>query len=140
VAGTVAQADLAPTLLDLAGLKSEGLDGVSLREALAGAGSAAGHPVYSETFYPRYHLGWSELFAATDGRYRYVRAPRPELFDLSSDKAEQRNLAGERTNVAGSPKWIPLMWAALHVVKASVSLSFARYTIQMTSPVAASRK
>jgi choline-sulfatase len=102
VAGPVAQADLAPTLLELAGLKAEGLDGVSLRGALAGAAAAAGHPVYSETFYPRYHLGWSELFAATDGRYRYVRAPRPELFDLSSDKAEQRNLAPERANVAAA--------------------------------------
>jgi len=101
VAGTVAQADLAPTLLELAGLEAEGLDGVSLRAALAGT-AATGHPVYSETFYPRYHLGWSELFAATDGRYRYVRAPRPELFDLSSDKGEQRNLAAERTNVAGA--------------------------------------
>jgi arylsulfatase A-like enzyme/tetratricopeptide (TPR) repeat protein len=101
VAGTVAQADLAPTLLELAGLAAEGMDGTSLRSALAGT-AATGHPVYSETFYPRYHLGWSELFAATDGRYRYVRAPRPELFDLSSDKAEQRNLAAERTNVAGA--------------------------------------
>ena len=26
------------------------------------------------------------------------------------------------TDVAGSPKWIPLMWAALHLVKASVSV------------------
>jgi MFS family permease len=26
------------------------------------------------------------------------------------------------TDVAGSPKWIPLMWAALHVVKATVSV------------------
>jgi tetratricopeptide (TPR) repeat protein len=98
VAGTVAQADLAPTLLDLAGLKAEGLDGVSLRGALSGSGS--GHPVYSETFYPRYHFGWSELFAATDGRYRYVRAPRPELFDLANDPAEQRSLATERASVA----------------------------------------
>jgi tetratricopeptide (TPR) repeat protein len=101
VTGTVGQADLAPTLLELAGLKAEGLDGVSLGAALAGD-AATGHPVYSETFYPRYHLGWSELFAATDGRYRYVRAPRPELFDLASDKAEQHNLATERTNVAGA--------------------------------------
>jgi arylsulfatase A-like enzyme/Tfp pilus assembly protein PilF len=100
VAGTVAQADLAATLLDLAGLKADGLDGVSLRGALSGAGS--GHPVYSETFYPRYHLGWSELFAATDGRYRYVRAPRPELFDLSNDKGEQRSLVTERASVAAA--------------------------------------
>jgi arylsulfatase A-like enzyme/Flp pilus assembly protein TadD len=100
VAGTVAQVDVAATLLDLAGLKAEGLDGVSLRGALSGAES--GHPVYSETFYPRYHLGWSELFAASDGRYRYVRAPRPELFDLSNDKGEQRSLATERASVAAA--------------------------------------
>ncbi len=100
VAGTVGQADLAATLLDLAGLKAGGLDGVSLRGALSGAGS--GHPVYSETFYPRYHFGWSELFAATDGRYRYVRAPRPELFDLSSDKTERLSVAAERASVAAA--------------------------------------
>jgi arylsulfatase A-like enzyme/Tfp pilus assembly protein PilF len=99
VAGVAAQADLAPTLLDLAGLGAEGLDGVSLRPALFGAAAAA-RPVYSETLYPRYHFGWSELFAASDGRYRYVRAPRPELFDLASDKGEQRNLAPERASVA----------------------------------------
>ena len=33
--------------------------------------------MYSETFYPRYHFGWSELLAATDDRYRYIHAPRP---------------------------------------------------------------
>jgi arylsulfatase A-like enzyme/Tfp pilus assembly protein PilF len=92
VAGTVAQADLAPTLLELAGLEAKGLDGVSLRGALSGA--VSGHPVYSETFYPRYHLGWSELFAATEGRYRYVRAPRPEVFDLSSDVREKLQALG----------------------------------------------
>src|SRR5439155_24945014 len=26
------------------------------------------------------------------------------------------------TDVAGSPRWVPLMWAALHVVKATVSM------------------
>jgi len=106
VKGTIAQADLAPTLLDLAGVAAPaGLDGVSLRAALAGA--AAGHPVYSETWYPRYHFGWSELFAATDDRYRYVRAPRPELFDLSADGGERRNLASDRAPVAaGMERWL----------------------------------
>jgi arylsulfatase A-like enzyme/Tfp pilus assembly protein PilF len=106
VTGTFGQADLAPTLLELAGLDGQGLDGVSLRAALGGAAST-GHPVYSETLYPRYHFGWSELFAASEGRYRYVRAPRPELFDLSADKGEQRNLAAERGSVAASMnRWL----------------------------------
>jgi tetratricopeptide (TPR) repeat protein len=63
--------------------------------------------VYSETFYPRYHFGWSELFAATDDRYRYVRAPRPELFDLTTDGGEKRNLAAERASVAAAMnRWL----------------------------------
>jgi tetratricopeptide (TPR) repeat protein len=106
VTGTAALADLAPTLLDLAGVAASALDGVSLRAALSGAGFT-GHGVYSETFYPRYHLGWSELFAATEGRYRYVRAPRPELFDLTTDAGERHNLVGARESVATAmDRWL----------------------------------
>ena len=106
VAGTAGHVDLAATLLDLAGVAATGLDGVSLRPALAGSGFT-GHGVYSETFYPRYHLGWSELFAATEGRYRYVHAPRPELFDLTTDGGERRNVAGERASVASAmARWL----------------------------------
>jgi arylsulfatase A-like enzyme/tetratricopeptide (TPR) repeat protein len=101
VAGTIAQADLAPTLLDLAGVAASGLDGVSLRATLSPA-PFAGRPAYSETFYPRYHLGWSELFAATEGRYRYVRAPRPELFDLTADAGEKHNVVADRGGVAAA--------------------------------------
>jgi arylsulfatase A-like enzyme len=105
IAGTVAQADIAATLLDLAGVPAGGLDGVSLRGAMSGA--PASHSVYSETLYPRYHLGWSELFAATEGRYRYVRAPRPELFDLTTDGGERRNLAADRASVAAAmQRWL----------------------------------
>jgi choline-sulfatase len=95
VAGSVSHVDVAATLLDLVGLPAEGLDGVSLRPALAG-GAAPGRPVYSETLYPRYHFGWSELYAVSDDHHRYVRAPRPELYDLSRDPKEAVNLAGER--------------------------------------------
>jgi arylsulfatase A-like enzyme/Tfp pilus assembly protein PilF len=101
VKGTVAQADVAATLLDLAGVAAPGLDGVSLREAIA-KGAAGGRPVYSETLYPRYHFGWSELFAATDPRYRYIRAPRPELFDVTADPGEKTNLASARVATASA--------------------------------------
>src|SRR5262249_7314322 len=59
-------------------------------------------PVYSETFYPRYHFGWSELLAVTERRYRYVRAPRPELFDRQTDPGERRNLAADRPQAAAA--------------------------------------
>lgn len=49
-------------------------------------------PIYSETLYPRIHLGWSELRSLIDGRYHYIEAPSPELYDLERDPGEARNL------------------------------------------------
>jgi tetratricopeptide (TPR) repeat protein len=95
VAGSVAHVDLTATLLDLAGLPAAGLDGVSLRPALE-SGALQPRRVYSETLFPRYHFGWSELYSVTDGRQRYVRAPHSELYDLASDPGERANLALSR--------------------------------------------
>jgi tetratricopeptide (TPR) repeat protein len=98
--------DLAPTLLDLAGLPADGTDGASLREGL-GSGAARPRTVYSETLYPRYHLGWSELYAASEARFRLIRAPRPELYDLEKDPGEKEDLAAERPRaVASMEEWL----------------------------------
>ena len=104
--GPVAQADIAPTLLDLAGLPAGGMDGASLRADLA-SGVARPRIVYSETLYPRYHMGWSELYAASDSRFRLIRAPRPELFDLATDPGEKTNLAPDRPQaMASMQEWL----------------------------------
>ncbi len=50
-------------------------------------------PLYAETLAPRLDFGWSDLRAWRDGRYKYVRAPRPELYDIEADPGETRNLA-----------------------------------------------
>ncbi|HET9225052.1 MAG TPA: sulfatase-like hydrolase/transferase [Thermoanaerobaculia bacterium] len=53
---------------------------------------AEARPIYSETLYPRIHLGWSELRSLIDGRYHYIEGPSPELYDLERDPGEARNL------------------------------------------------
>ena len=55
-------------------------------------GGGEARPIYSETLYPRIHLGWSELRSLIDGRYHYIEAPSPELYDLERDPGEARNL------------------------------------------------
>ena len=55
---------------------------------------ASSRDVYSETFYPRFHFGWSDLHSLTDGTKHYIEAPQPELYDLHADPAETTNLAG----------------------------------------------
>jgi arylsulfatase A-like enzyme/Tfp pilus assembly protein PilF len=106
VKGPIAQVDLAPTLLDLAGLPAEGTDGLSCRNELR-AGAARARTVYSETLYPRYHFGWSELYAASEARFRMIRAPTPELYDLATDPKEKDNLAARRPQaMASMGEWL----------------------------------
>ena len=113
IRGPVAQVDIAPTILDLAGLPFAGMDGVSLRGAIA-AGQSESRVVYSETLYPRYHFGWSELYAATDSRFRFIRAPKPELYDISKDPGERQNLAGDRAPaMASMDAWLGRMRTAV---------------------------
>ena len=106
VSGPVGQVDLPVTLLDLVGLSAARVDGVSQRAALGGA-TVPGRPIYSETLFPRLHFGWSELRSVAKDRFRYIHAPRPELFDVREDPGERRNLVAERGSaVASMRSWL----------------------------------
>ena len=95
--------DLLPTLLDLVGAPPiDGLRGRSLRPLLDGdRGAWPERLLYSEALYPRYHFGWSELYALTTDRFRYIQAPREELYDLIADPHERENLAPRRARTMG---------------------------------------
>jgi choline-sulfatase len=97
VAAPVQHIDVVPTVLDLAGLpRPGGLQGRSLLSVMRGTSQLADQGIYSESLYGRYHFGWSELYALTDARLRYIKAPRDELYDLARDPAERQNLAIEQ--------------------------------------------
>jgi choline-sulfatase len=97
IADLVQHIDLVPTILDLVKAPGVGsLRGRSLKPVLEGTGKLAPPTIYSEALYARYHFGWSELTAVTDERYRYVKAPREELYDLTRDPRERTNIAEER--------------------------------------------
>jgi tetratricopeptide (TPR) repeat protein len=91
VTRTVGLVDVFPTVAAVVGIPvPEGLSGVSLLED---GGKGAGRRIYSETLFPRYHFGWSDLACLTDGQYEYIHAPREELYDYLSDPGEAKNLA-----------------------------------------------
>jgi arylsulfatase A-like enzyme/Flp pilus assembly protein TadD len=97
IADLVQHVDLVPTILDLVKAPGAGnLRGRSLKPLLEGTGKLQPVPIYSEALYARYHFGWSELSAITDERYRYIKAPREELYDLDRDPHEKANIAEER--------------------------------------------
>jgi choline-sulfatase len=86
--------DLAPTILEIATIPVPSqMSGQSLlRIAKAGAGGSD-QPVYSRSGLPQRGFGWSPLESWRVGKYLYIRAPRPELYDLTTDPAASHNLA-----------------------------------------------
>jgi len=98
VSDPVQHIDLVPTILDLAKAPVPGnLRGRSLKPLLDGTGHLSDRVIYSESLFGLYRFGWSGLTSVTDGRYRYVRAPREELYDLQQDPGERSNVAGRET-------------------------------------------
>ena len=61
---------------------------------------------YGETLYPKMNMNWAELRSIRTNRWKYIRAPKPELYDLTSDPHETNNVirqhaprsAGSRRN------------------------------------------
>jgi len=101
VGATVRTIDLTPTLLDLLGVAlPDAVDGRSLVPLMTGASRDLGLEAYSESTYPRYHFGWSGLKALTSGRYKFISAPRPELYDVERDPGEAHNLFAAREALA----------------------------------------
>lgn len=96
VGAPVQHIDLVPTILDAVGAaRPPGLRGRSLVPLLSGA-AIPEQGIYAEALYSRFHFAWSELYALTDSRYRFIRAPRDELYDIQEDPAERSNVAPAR--------------------------------------------
>ena len=86
----VRMVDVMPTALDLLGIPvPKPVQGASLVPLARGAHLAL--VAHSESWYPRYHYGWSELRSVQDGRFKYIRAPRAELYDLDNDRTEEKD-------------------------------------------------
>jgi choline-sulfatase len=104
VAEPVQHIDLLPTILDYTGAAPvKDLRGRSLRKVMTDSGARLPDPgFYAEAFYSRYHFGWSELTALTDARYRFIRAPRSELYDLREDPRQLKDVSAERAQTAAA--------------------------------------
>lgn len=106
--------DVLPTLLDLVGVpRPNAVQGRSLLpviDSVFATKSAGGNtpvndeeqPAYSETDYPRAAYGWSPLRALRTGKYAFVQAPRPELYDQSHDPGEEHNLVSSSLAVSST--------------------------------------
>jgi choline-sulfatase len=105
-------ADVAPTVLDLVGLAPTTPSHGRARLGPRGAGQGV---LWAQSDYPELHYGWARLRSVREGAWKYIEAPRPELYDLSRDPAEAKNQAAER------PDAVARMASTLKAVEAELS-------------------
>ncbi|MEA2165434.1 MAG: hypothetical protein QOK37_3561 [Thermoanaerobaculia bacterium] len=109
--------DIYPTIAGAFGAaKSEG---TSLADVSQGSASGD-RDIYSETYYPRLHFGWSDMHSIIAGANHYIHAPKPELYDIVADPAEKKNtlLENRRAYVTLRQRIQPL----IHPVAAPVAV------------------
>jgi arylsulfatase A-like enzyme/cytochrome c-type biogenesis protein CcmH/NrfG len=95
----VTLADVAPTAMRLLGFTMPDADGIDLSPALAG-GTLPRREIYAESFAPFMEFGWAPLRAIRSGHWKFIAAPKPELFDVGNDASEQTNVVDSQPTVA----------------------------------------
>ncbi|MGH9338881.1 MAG: tetratricopeptide repeat protein, partial [Acidobacteriota bacterium] len=101
VAQQVRSIDLMPSILDYLGISAgEQVQGTTLLPAMTDGKRVRTDYAYMETLYPKTHMGWSELRAMRTDDWKLVVAPRPELYRLSSDRDESRNIIDDHSREA----------------------------------------
>ncbi len=95
IAGSVALRQVAPTILQLAGLRSNDIARLQALPAPENAPNPA-TAIYAEATMPEWAYGWAPLRAVLFDGLKYIDAPRPELYDVEADPAESHDLSDQR--------------------------------------------
>jgi tetratricopeptide (TPR) repeat protein len=84
--------DIMPTVCDMFNLPiHDDVQGTTLLPYLEGR-ETDDLPSYIETYMPREYYGWSELLGLIEGDWKYIKAPKPELYNLTTDPNENNNV------------------------------------------------
>lgn len=93
--------DIFPTILDMLKINiPEYCQGISLISVIEGKKIKDTEESYAETYYPLISYGWSESKSIRTNKWKYIQAPKPELYDLENDPEEKNNLYKENNKIA----------------------------------------
>ena len=92
IGSPVSLVDVAPTVLPLLGLARLDSDGVDLEATFTGADVPA-RDLYAESWAPLLDFGWSALRSLRSQGFKYIEAPRAELYETARDPDETRDLS-----------------------------------------------
>jgi len=91
-----------PTVLNFVGKKPpETVQGKSLLPLILGDNKLEKEEgAYCETYWPNYHYGWSPLKSLSQGSFKFIDAPKPELYNVFEDPSETTNLVNTKASLA----------------------------------------
>lgn len=93
----VSLVDVMPTILQALKLRiPSAVQGRSLMSPILGRSSGASSNLYAETYLPLLHFHWSQLRALQSRGWKYIEAPKPELYEVRNDPGERKNLLAGR--------------------------------------------
>jgi len=93
--------DVAPTILEFLHLPiPPSFRGRNLLGGTGPGGEAEPRAVYSESLYTHDAFGWAPLRSIRVGPYKYIAAPKPELYNLEDDPKEQNNIVRKSLETA----------------------------------------
>jgi len=117
ISSQVSTADIFPTILGLLGLEPPvPVQGRTLVPLMLKPSADDDVPAYSESMTPNLQFGWGALHTLRTPLFKYIEAPRAELYDLSRDPDEHDNI------LASAPDTARRMKAALARLMAETSL------------------
>jgi arylsulfatase A-like enzyme/Tfp pilus assembly protein PilF len=101
VTNQVRSIDIMPTILNLVNTEiPTSVQGESLLPFILGKEKNREFFAYSETYWPRYHYGWSELKSLRTNQYKFIYAPKPKLYDVYTDPQETINLFYKKNSIS----------------------------------------
>jgi len=96
--------DITPTVLEMLTIPvAKEIQGVSLVPYIEGRKKES-LSSYIETYFPQENYGCSALIGLIAGDWKYIRAPKPELYNLKLDPQEEKNVFYLRKKVASAMK------------------------------------
>jgi arylsulfatase A-like enzyme/Flp pilus assembly protein TadD len=107
--------DILPTTMAVAGTRNVNPGGAIVAVAAVDAVDVSAHvagrsdprlEAYAETLLPKHQFNWSGLRALRTAQFKYIEAPRPELYDLEKDPAEQTSNVDAAPNRAAAGRQV----------------------------------
>ncbi|MFO0916913.1 MAG: sulfatase-like hydrolase/transferase [Planctomycetaceae bacterium] len=96
VTSPVSLVDIYPTILDCAGIPlRQAVSGQTIKSAFTGA-SIAERPCVVASEAPLLLEGWAPVHGLVTERWKYIHTIQPELYDLSIDPRESKNVIAEQ--------------------------------------------